>query len=103
VWFELPDRQQLHLIEYQPVIDSRVTFRRKPKGKRINFKDVHFALRVRDYDAMYEILSQCGETIQLGPVNFSAIPWIPIITSLRSRALMGLDQKGTELDYDSWG
>jgi catechol 2,3-dioxygenase-like lactoylglutathione lyase family enzyme len=54
-WFEFPDGQQLHLIEYKEKTDAPVTFR---DNEDVNFKDVHFAVRVRDYDAMYEILSK---------------------------------------------
>lgn len=66
-WFEFPDGQQLHLIEYRDKEDDLVTFR--DRGD-INFKDVHFAVRVRDYDEMHRILSDRVKVILPGPRQF---------------------------------
>jgi catechol 2,3-dioxygenase-like lactoylglutathione lyase family enzyme len=66
-WFEFPDGQQLHLVEYRDKKDGPVTFR---SGSDINFKDIHFAVRVRDYDEMHRILSQGVTTVLPGPRQF---------------------------------
>lgn len=50
-WFELGSGQHVHLIVHSPA-----TFRNKPLDSR----DVHFALRVTDYEAMVEFLRGKG-------------------------------------------
>lgn len=47
-WYELPNGQQIHLILY-----DEGTYRQE---RKIHFKDVHFALRVRDWDAAWSFL-----------------------------------------------
>jgi len=51
-WFQVGDRQQLHLI-----VHTDPTFR-GPKG--IDTRDVHFALRVRSYRAALDALHSRG-------------------------------------------
>jgi catechol 2,3-dioxygenase-like lactoylglutathione lyase family enzyme len=65
-WFEFPDGQQLHLIEYDETIDGPVTLR---DSEEVNFKDVHFAVRVQDYDAMWEHLMRRKVKIERGPLQ----------------------------------
>jgi glyoxylase I family protein len=65
-WFHLPNNQQLHLILTQPG-DKEVTLR---KTEEINFKDVHFALYVRDYDTTHALLADDPNvTITMGPMD----------------------------------
>jgi catechol 2,3-dioxygenase-like lactoylglutathione lyase family enzyme len=50
-WFRIGDTQELHLI-----VHSRSTFR----GKPLDSRDVHFALRVPDFQAAVEFLRGKG-------------------------------------------
>ncbi len=50
-WFELGSGQHVHLI-----VHSRATFRNKP----LDARDVHFAVRVADYEAAVESLRAKG-------------------------------------------
>ena len=68
VWFHLPNGQQLHLIPHVKT-DAPVTFR---NTKEIHLKDVHFALAVRDYEAMCAMLDASDSLIvkEDGPMRF---------------------------------
>ncbi|WP_020469143.1 VOC family protein [Zavarzinella formosa] len=66
-WFDLPNKQQLHLILYRPKVDTLPTFRGRGD---LNFKDVHFALRVRDYNSMLKIhKSDRRVKVEIGPMG----------------------------------
>jgi catechol 2,3-dioxygenase-like lactoylglutathione lyase family enzyme len=62
-WLEFADGQQLHLVEFVRGRDGKVTFR---GSHPVNFKDVHFAIKVRDYYERYRI---CQDRLAVPPVD----------------------------------
>lgn len=68
-WLEFPEGGQLHLIEYHEMTDRPVTFRAQKNGEEPNFKDIHFAVRVRHHQELFEILCKDGERPVLGPLR----------------------------------
>lgn len=63
-WFHLPNGQQIHLIQHSDA-DDPVTFR---SSEKLHFKDVHFALSVRDYETMHAML-EASESLDEKPVR----------------------------------
>lgn len=65
-WFELPEGQQLHLIE-----NAAGTYRKTPI---IDYNDCHFAVRVPDLSAAYDRLSRTHTTAVNEDITFKRYP-----------------------------
>lgn len=86
-WFEFADGQQLHLIQYVENKDEEVTFR---GSKNANFKDVHFAIRVRDYSERYKIFhNRLAIPPVDGPLEFQCYILDPDLHIIEITALNG--------------
>ena len=66
-WFQFASGQGLHLVEHVSPDDEPVTFR---VSGDLNYKDVHFAIRVRDHAATCAMLEGRGTRIVPGPREF---------------------------------